>query len=295
MNKKFLSVSIIFSSLFSQAIASEPLITEFENDVVDYDEVFHRWNNAVDFDNPCYEKDVTQEHFVIPNGSLLSFAGHGKFGQRIRAISRLNKVPNPRNITHSAIVMNENPRIVFEIVVNEPTLLSELEKNEVVSELDKYHHDIISAVSAPNSLASFTVEGREPYTSIHDLRDAILRYDGDVYLRQLATYIPNDKTRQFLKEHIGRRYETSRGSMLLSVRELNRKENLDKVFCSEQAMVFYQNVELVSNNILPNNIMPHVLDDLLNEKTLKPIPVKFYHDEPVRRRNLGKVFSCCCG
>lgn len=161
MNKSFLSISIITASILSQSIASEALITEVESSsaaresdglsmasaavsTIDYNALFSSWDNIADFNNHCYESGKTEQRVLIPNGSMVNFAAAGIIGSTIRAASAFNEIPNPLGIAHSGVIVNDDPRDVFNLIVDllpggkdysEANELSETEGKALINEL----------------------------------------------------------------------------------------------------------------------------------------------------------------
>lgn len=157
---------------------------------------------------------------------------------------------------------------------------------------------------------SEVLSGVFPYVHIHAFSKSILEYKGNVYLRQLKTYVPTDQTRGCVKKYIGCPYESlnTLTELFYAVNQANKEEKVKNVFCSELATLFYKEIEVIEHDaILSNNVIPEMLssgageNDLLKDKALSDIPLKmsFSVDENDNKIDtcwkwfMKKVFKCC--
>ena len=277
---------------------------------------------TVHFQNPEYKPGKTAEFVDIPNGSMINFASSGVIGKTIRAASALNAVQNPLGLTHSGIVINENPRYIFSKVLSltegsstEYAPLSEKAGKAILRELTKYHRDVISMTEDPKIIRSFAIEsdgsvsevlkGIAPHTHIHDLSHRISDYGGNVYIRPLNEGIDYKYSRKFLKEYLGRPYEGLKGirELLGSVVGANEKERTENVFCSELCACFYKGAGLLSPALNVSNVIPEYFgssageNDLLAGKALDDVPMKLkysFSESDVKGKGCcGFFFSCC--
>lgn len=277
---------------------------------------------VVHFENPEYQKEVSVGSLDIPNGSMLNFASSGVIGRTIRAASALNTIKNPLGLTHSGIVINENPRYLFSQVLaltesgaGEIAPLSERAGKAIMRELLKYHKDVISMTTEPNIIRSFVLEsdgsaaevikGILPHVHIHDLSHRISDYKGNVYIRPLIDSVDPEYSRTFLKDYLGRPYERLSGikELLNSVVEANPKERTENVFCSELCACFYRGTNILPHDLNVSNVIPEFFGsaakehDLLAGKALADIPLKAEYDfsecDIDGKGCCGFLFSCC--
>jgi hypothetical protein len=284
---------------------------------VDLENVVRRIDasSSVHFVNPCYRQDAENEQNAailpvkeldIPNGSALNFAAHGIIGSLIRGFSKFNKVPNPLGLSHSGIIINDDPRHVFAMVKQiatekaQDTYLSIKEAEEIIHDLVANHSDILTlvypldpinvpfAVESDGSVQEIFRKRILPYVHLRSLcgrlngYEGVAGYDGNVYVRQLSPVIKISSTRDFMKKYIGRSYEglSTCGELINSLIDANVAPMESRVFCSELAALFYQKMDLISCDIMPNNIIPEELGsgagvaDILRDVAGQDIPLK---------------------
>lgn len=294
--------------------------------------------DSVYFSNPCYgnfpeieteTELMAVENIYITNGSMLNFSSKGIIGKTIRTASAFNDIPNPLGLTHSGIVVNENPKRVFETVLNlmpggalyesSVSPLSEKAGKAIIRELLECHREVISAVSYPEVKASFSLEsdgsagevlkGISPHVHIHDLGARIKDYEGNIFIRPLNERIESSRTIGFLNEYIGRPYESVSNlkELLGSVKNLNTKERVENIFCSELAAIFYKKMDILKDDIISNNVIPESFGsgagsyDLLAGFAGDDVPLKVAFEmndsENTTKTCCGGclkgIFSCC--
>jgi hypothetical protein len=132
--------------------------------------------------------------------------------------------------------------------------------------LQERHHDLISMVEDPGILRCFSLEAT--VESIHtqndmwgsvtvfDLQDRVATYDGNIYLRPARVTISLDQSRQFILNHLGRSFETNLLELAKSTFETQNQARIEKLYCSEAAVVFYQETGVLDPTINPSNIIP---------------------------------------
>jgi hypothetical protein len=249
------------------------------------------------FENPCYRKHPDVERSMemqtvktvsIPNGSMLNFTWTSAYGSGIRIASRFNEIPNPLGLSHSGIIVIDDPRNIYQLASRITGKIGEA----MLKELRQNYGDIVSAVGAPQSPALFSLEAGTsaaaaiqgdipPHVFIHALTDAILEWPGNCYVRPLYEAIPISQTKSFLKDFLGRPYEGSLIELLKAPIGLNKQERSESVFCSELAALFYKRVGIISQEILANNVIPESFGsdagerfDLLFGKAMPDIALK---------------------
>ncbi|MDR3031447.1 MAG: hypothetical protein LBU35_03630 [Holosporales bacterium] len=240
-------------------------------------------------ENQIYPKYIAKEGIEIPNGSMINFAAAGLVGKIIRSASAKNDIPNPLGLTHSGIIINENPRWLFSKVLSlmpdesrsksiktklisdktNPRGIASLSKKvgkSILRELLQHHKDVISMLNDPGIFRPFSMEsngsakdvfsGMAPHTHIYDLSNRISEYDGNIYFRPLLKAVSCKETRAFMEDFLGRPYESlfSLRELLQATRNLNKTEKTENVFCSELAGCFYKECGLIKGNV--SNIIP---------------------------------------
>ena len=235
---------------------------------------------AVAFINPCYMEQSQVKSIDIPNGSMLNFSSKGVIGATIRTASDLNDIPNLLGVTHSGVVINEDPKILFENILaiteshetkGKKCLLSEKESKAMIDEIKEIYGSIINATYYVQTFYPFSLEsdgsagevlrGIPPHVHFHDLGKRLLDYDGSVHVRPLIKGVDLRKTRAFYNANLGRDYESvfALGELLKSPMGLNRVENTKRVFCSELAALFYRDCGLIPADVNVSNVIPEQL------------------------------------
>jgi hypothetical protein len=212
--------------------------------------------------NPCYPKHSRIKQIEAANGDAASFAARGIVGRAIRAVSGLNAVPNPLGLSHSGIVVLQNPQGLFnmisELTPNSENkgincTISEKAGKLMLNELLSYHRSELALVDykglspflmEANGTAGKVLRGIAPHVEIHPLANSITEYDGNVYLRSISGNIPVNYSTEFIRANIGRSYETfsTLPELALSAVGGNKRERTDKVFCSELVGLYYRGV-----------------------------------------------------
>lgn len=264
----------------------------------------------------------------IPNGSMLNFAAAGVIGRTIRGASAFNDIPNPLGLTHSGIVINENPRVIQSIVLSlmagganygkYSEALSNSAGRAMLRELMTYHRDVLAAVEDPKIIRGFSIEsngsvseilsGILPATHIYSLQERIEGYDGNVYVRPLSINVPLESTRDFITRYVGRPYESlsTLKEIAGSVKEENKAERTENVFCSELAALFYREVCHINipnvSNIIPERFGSAAGEyDLLSGIACPEGVLKYYYnftEDDIEGRGLcgcclGAFWNCC--
>ena len=271
----------------------------------------------------------------ITNGSCLNFAAKGSTGNVIRVFSRL-KAPNPNGISHSGFVVNLDPRDIYHTVLevmpggksHTELSLSTKAGRAILREIEESHKAVISATKYPPVKASFAIEsygsadevlhGIAPHVRISDLRQRILKYNGNIFVRPLYDNVSQEVTLDFMKEYLGRPYESigTMTELLGSVTDANNKERVENVFCSELVSLFYKKGGVFDDELISNNVIPSILssgageNDLLEGKAGNDIPIKliFAMFDPLERTKDGdpsisnncfykmilNTLLCCC-
>ena len=295
------TLSLLVTSGFAMSMEDDCKPTRIDNYIFKGDTVY--------FENPCYKKNSkleeklgleTKKIVEITNGSALNFSAKGTAGNVIRVFSTLSEAYNPFGLSHSGFVVNLDPRAIYNTVIDimpggiEHTKLSLTEKagKAILREIERVHKPIISATHFPDVKASFAIEsfgtpsevlhGIAPHVHIGDLSSKILEYSGNIFIRPLFSSVPSDVTMSFLKEFVGRPYESLRhlDEFIGSVASLNKEEKVDNVFCSELVALFYKKCGIFDKSIISNNVIPGMLGsragrkDLLRGKAMDDIPLK---------------------
>ncbi|MDR1333775.1 MAG: hypothetical protein LBJ71_01000 [Holosporaceae bacterium] len=276
--------------------------------------------------NPCYPDFSYNESFPISNGSIVSFASAEATGDIIRAMSALNKIKNPLGLTHSGIAFFENPHTVWDIIYSHTrwekngesdwsiekkagqAMLDEMQayfKNEwkVYDDSSKKHLFLLEANGTVEQAKNLIY----PHVQIHPFFNSLKNYDGNVYVRPFLMPIPLNFTKVFVEEYVGRSYEALEtfSELVKAVNNRNKKENTEKVFCSELAALFYRStiqafplspllskekvLEKFSNvsNIIPEQFCFSIgKDDVLQGIAGRDISLKYVHD--------FKEITCSC-
>lgn len=246
------------------------------------------------FENPAYVDGVTARYVNIPNGSVINFASDGPIGAAIRAASAMNEVGNPHGLTHTGLAVNENPINVLEIVEKN---LGSKKRNPIIKELNKYFSDVFASNSSDRSfMAPFCLEsdgsvgevlrGILPHAHIHALTKTVLKYDGNVYVRQLTHGVHRDVTRAFMIDYLGRDYESlwTLQELTRSVQGLNEDERTENLFCSELVALFYKKAGIINPDENVSNVIPEYFSeyagkyDLLNGYAGPSIQLKYSFD-----------------
>ncbi|MDR3224438.1 MAG: hypothetical protein LBT03_02580 [Holosporales bacterium] len=265
---------------------------------------------AVIYENPAYEgyceaeyagPDIP-EYVEITNGSMVNFAASGVVGSAIRTASRLNHVPNPLGLSHSGVCFVENPKYLW-LTVRElaPRRLANprlecylsVEEGEIIMKrlMERYSEIIDAMVDIPcwklfimEATGDMTeiFDGVYPHVTISPLEDVVKKFNGNIYARPLIRGVPLDISRGFIRDYLGRSYETlSTGIELLrAIRGGNTREEDDRLFCSELAAALYHRAGIISRRILANNTIPEQYSsyagagDLLAGYAVEDIPLK---------------------
>lgn len=344
IKKHLLNTSATFMVLASTSGAMDcDVIDQINSEATVVDDYVFK-GNTVYFKNPCYKADPsieekiglnTVEMIEITNGSPLNFATNGPSGNIIRAFSKANKAPNPLGLSHSGFVVNLDPRALYNTVIDvmpggklhTNLSLSEKAGKAIIRELNDTHRDIISAVHYPSVRASFAIEsfgtvgevmhGIAPHVHIRDLSKRLLDFTGNVFVRPMYKSISSEVTMNFMREYLGRPYESIKNlkELIGSVANWNKVEHVDNVFCSELVSLFYKECEIFDSSIMSNNVIPELLGsgagdyDLLKDYAYDDVPLKLsfglYNpdDEQISPRRsfkqwLGNLlvkltFGCC--
>ena len=356
IGKHLLKTSMAIVALISMGNAASSIITEppIDKDTMDNDNLIESGITKVDkyifkgdtvcFYNPCYkqkkkiEKKLgleTAEMIEITNGSCLNFAAKGSAGNVIRVFSRL-KAPNSNGISHSGFVVNLDPREIYHTVLDvmpggkshTELSLSTKAGRAILREIEETHKAVISATKYPPVKASFAIEsygsareilnGIAPHVRISDLRQRLLKYKGNIFVRPLYNEVSQEVTLDFMKEYLGRPYESisTMSELLGSVTDSNNNERVENVFCSELVSLFYKKGGVFEDDIVSNNVIPAILssgadeEDLLKGKAENDIPLKLTFEmfDPIERTKDGDPSSsnscfykmilntllCCC-
>jgi hypothetical protein len=213
--------------------------------------------------NPCYQEGSDVEEIIaISNGDMVNFADSGVVGKVIRAASRLNVVDNPLGLSHSGMAFLQNPRQVFDIILElTPNFenqgvgcqIREKAGNAMMDEILAFYHSELALVDydgvtpflfESNGDAGAVLKGIAPHVQIHPFLNSLESYSGNVYLRPINADIPVEYSTEFIRKYIGRSYETfsTVSELARATIGANKKEKTDKVFCSELAGIFYRDV-----------------------------------------------------
>ncbi|MDR0942519.1 MAG: hypothetical protein LBM19_02815 [Holosporales bacterium] len=224
------------------------------------------------------------EPIQIPNGSVLLYAGDS-FGESVvRFASRWNDIPNPLCINHVEIVINDIPNTIRGIIQGLMTdgegYLTTEEGNRMLEDIPE-GTDVRPFTLGANATFRDFFSGRGSGVRLYRLETMPELYEGNVYLRTLTEEIPTETTQNFLKEYLGRPYEsiTTVMEMMRAVRGGNETEEEDRVFCSELAALFYEEAKVIADEVA-SNALPEMFssrageNDLLAEKASDEIPLK---------------------
>jgi hypothetical protein len=280
--------------------------------------------HTVTVHNPCYPEYSDRAQIELPNGGMVSFAAKGSIGKVIRKAMKSNLIDNPLGLSHSGLLLLDNPQHVFK-TVQESSQIADRAREAMLNGLLKYHKREIAMVDF-KGLAPFVLEANGtaeqalgfiyPHVQISPFKKSLTEYEGNVYLRQIMCDIPTDFTGDFIQTYIGKSYETlgTLDELLKAVTGSNKQERIQNVFCSELCGIFYRQVinEIVltderysSIHALMNerlrsyanvsNIIPEQFgsgagaDDLLNTLATPEIILKDYFNH----REDDAKFQCC--
>lgn len=274
--------------------------SEASNSTHIFDRTMHASAKYTDFYNPMYNTYSDVQKTTITDGSMLNFAPGGAIGKTIRAAQSINDINNSLGLSHSGVIVVENPKWIFDVVskkikkTTDKTRAMTPDAGEaILKELREYYPSIISAtVYNGEILAPFTLESdgsvREilhrvlPHVHIHALEHSVKSYDGNIYLRQLNVPINHRDTQDFVKYYLGSKYESllSPTELLKATQGKNKTENTERLFCSELAALFYKKTGVISEDTNVSNITPEYFGtsagqyDLLSGKASNEIALK---------------------
>ncbi|MDR1476465.1 MAG: hypothetical protein LBI20_04105 [Holosporales bacterium] len=282
-----------------------------------------RWYNinsslpeATPIDSLLFSSTYTDSRVVmIPNGSVLNFAASGVCGTGIRIASTMNRVPNPLFLSHSGLVINDNPAAIYGILCglrdeSESTISRDYQPQRAALDLmisnltSEFNHVLGFADGGSDYVASFCLEangsvaqvcrGILPHVQIRSLPTVVHEYRGNVFVRPLFISATTTSTQDFLRENIGRPYEGvgTIKEMVLASSGANSQEETRRVFCSELVSLFHRNCgNLRIDNV--SNVIPERLGfgaeeyDLLRSIAREEIPLKLLY-------NFGSIEEVCC-
>jgi hypothetical protein len=242
----------------------------------------------------------------ISNGSVLNFAAGDAVGSFIRFASSANDVPNPLCISHSGLVVNDDPRVVYEILngLRSGSMMGDYQPQPAALDLmlrnlrARYSNllgfpgsvDAASLAVVPfclqaNGTPTQVLTGITPHVQIEDLYSAVEIYNGNVFVRPLCKPVPLESTRAFLKAHIGRPYEgfLTFADLLRAPMAANKTEDIKRLFCSELVALFYRTYCGLSisnvSNVIPESFGSGAGEyDLLRSIASREIPLKLRHN-----------------
>lgn len=276
--------------------------------------------------NPGCQGNAGANELVVPNGSMLNFASGGLIGNTIRAASAMNRVKNPLGLTHSGIVFNDNPKRLFDFVnsvVERTTTDGQVWMDTdagyaILNELsDVYQSEVAATHLGTASVHPFVMEsdgsagevlrGIMPHVHLHAFSKRIEDYDGNLYFRALNKPVSGDYSEKFVKEFLGKPYEsvTNLSELLVSIVHGNKVECPERVFCSELAGYFYKGAGLISDGMNASNMIPEYFGspagrhDLLRKVAGKDVPLKVIYDFSEDDLNgsscFGSIIRTCLG
>ncbi|MDR0640359.1 MAG: hypothetical protein LBF65_01325 [Holosporales bacterium] len=239
----------------------------------------------------------------LHDGDMLNFASPSIVGKLIRFGSMFNSVANPDGISHSGIV-------IISTLFNIRGILTEVYQSLDFSQDCGPQINAIESMRAclgqcesigdtelipfcfESDIVNEDVERSQvagAYVRIVPLDMIIAQYEGNIYVRQLHNPVQHAAAIQFVRENITKSYEglSSIGEFIKSPMNLNRSENISRLFCSELAALFYRqtmglNIPNVSN-IIPEEFGSKAgIHDLLSGYAGADILLKerfVYHDK----------------
>jgi len=198
--------------------------------------------------------------FSVRNGDALGFSCQDIFADTIRFVSGFNAIPNPLGLSHSGVVILDDPKNVFDLIYRlTPNAtnrgygctISENAGRYMLEELQEYYASELSLVQGEvlhpfvveaSGTAATVLRGIYPHVQLHPFEKTVKEYDGNIYLRSTKMNIPLDFTRNFTQEYIGRSYETlfTLPELVRAATERNTTESTQYVFCSELLGLFYR-------------------------------------------------------
>jgi hypothetical protein len=221
-----------------------------------------------DSDEDCprvaIQNDIFDREVIIPNGSLLSFAGKDIPAQVARLIVDADEVPNPLRVMHSAIVINDYPKKIMDIVYSlapgginygkYPSFsLRALE--QLCAQMPRICKDPTKARRKKEDIMSFVLElsggkrsifsGIPSFIRIRDFNERIQRSKANVFLRPTYKAVPLRQTRAFALKYIGQTFDVKPmvlDSIQLLFQNLHGIETPNRIFCSHLVAIFARDV-----------------------------------------------------
>lgn len=223
--------------------------------------------NYSEFLNPAYSTYSEVHTVTIPNGSVANFASDDMIGDVIRTVSVNSGYTNPDGLTHSGILVNENPLKLL----NETKQLKKnglfdraerklFKKNirsafaELIDaeDYDSLHPFCLEATGTVSQVLQFIL----PHVQLTPLKISVEDYAGNVSFRPLTIGIDQEYSHDFIVRHIGRSYEFQFTELMKSAYGLNETSNATQVFCSEIVGEFYQGCGILPSDYVTCNIIP---------------------------------------
>ncbi|MDR2107396.1 MAG: hypothetical protein LBO73_02670 [Holosporaceae bacterium] len=233
--------------------------------------------------NPCYPGCSDINEIKLTNGSMVCFAAKGRIGKIIRYASTYNTVDNPLGLSHSGLLLLSNPRDVLQMIENSPNTADRAKKAMTESLLQYYRAEI--SIENFSGVAPFLLEATGtvkqalgliyPHVQISPFKKVLEEYSGNIYLRSALYDVPTDFSDKFIRDHIGRPYETA-GTLievLKAVRGANKEERTQNVFSSELCGLFYRsaiNDLWTRNSTLSGESLNGLLDLYVNVSNIIP-------------------------
>jgi len=278
----------------------------------------------IPFTNPYTEQEV-----VVQNGCVVLYASADMVGKLIRDASAANTTPNPLGITHTGFVIIENPRVLYnmildmqesrdpKILLDSNTLLPPLnpeQQKHMLQELEDHCRAILDMSEDPGIFLPFSLEsngsagevlkGYKPGVHLYYFPDRIRDYAGNVFIRplNLDVQITQADTRLFILEELGRLYTSflQPKELILSPQHLNTPHDAERVFCSEEVAYFFQRFGFISEDIVAANVIPEDLSsaagdaDVIKSLMQKEITLKITTKiNPLEQESI--CMSCMCG
>ncbi|MDR2666862.1 MAG: hypothetical protein LBB34_01945, partial [Holosporales bacterium] len=249
---------------------------------------------TVHYVNPCYRLHVDVENAInhltvsdidITNGSVVNFADGGPIGSLIRYASQHNAIPNPLGLTHSGLIINDSPRVIYntvrQLMPDNPMHneygghLSQAEGEIILRNLMDNHKEKISAVQYKAKPEPFVMEAVgtaeevlrmiPPFVRISDFTSVLETYCGNVFVRTLNNGANHTQTTTFSQKYLGRQYEGLMTfiELIRAIKGENITESNDRLFCSEVVARFY--IEngyavqmLMGKQLLASNVIPEM-------------------------------------
>ncbi|EKE00614.1 MAG: hypothetical protein ACD_21C00310G0001 [uncultured bacterium] len=247
-----------------------------------YNTAWDKWGRS----KRLWKKHEVTSEVVVQNGSVVLFSSKGLFGRMVKTTSAANLIPNPLSITHAGLIIIENPRVLYNQILdlreqrisdsntkNPLGKLKERQAERALQMLEQHCSALLDAYEDPGVFCIFTLESNgspeeviadiEPDVRLYYFPDRISTFDGNVIIRPFkeGAKASQEQTRQFINDHLGRPYVDIfyPGILLHSVFGENVCNDTGCVFCSELVAMWLKHCKLIASEVDAVNVIPEDL------------------------------------